>query len=132
MDLSWLTYKHEGDLSVWQMFQGMVLFICFLYLGAMIWLPTIPTQQDHPPQVLISRNTTNQSNIDIKWLGGTDAVFVGNFTVRINNGSWEEYDRPQWTGDLIATIPAKNNSTINVNAFNRAVNTYVPIGVNCV
>ena len=79
---------------------------------------------DHPPQVGIHRLDTE---VYVTWMGGTDAGFVGNFTISINNSTPIVCEQPYLYGTIWEGYAPKNSS-IKVMAWDKAVRTYRPIG----
>ena len=94
-------------------------------IGA-IFLPTFPTTDVHPPQVLIARDG---KNIGIRYMGGIDTAFVGDFQVTVN-GVTKTYPKPS-VYEMVAIVPAPDVTCVNVSAFDKAVRVYRPIGWNC-
>lgn len=80
----------------------------------------------HPPQVSIIRDG---SYIRVIWEGGTDDPFVGNFTVTIDSETGY-YPKP----DLyqpVALIYHPDYACVDVQAYDKAIRIYRPIGYNC-
>ena len=103
-----------------------IILVGICYAAITIFGPLIPISgSDHPPQVGIHRLGTE---VYVTWLGGTDIGFVGNFTVSVNNGTPITCERPLiyniiWQG----YVP--KNSSIKVMAWDKAFQTYRPIGI---
>lgn len=115
------------------------LVVGILYVAATIILPLLPTGTSHPPQVLIWRENTPtifpNDKIHIKYLGGIDDAFVGDFRViykfsHITNTG--DYPKPSLYGDVaVLEFPKGSNVCVSVFANDKAVKTYRPIGYNC-
>jgi hypothetical protein len=115
----------KGNLN--QLLTVIVILLIAGVFGA-IYMPHFPAPDVHPPQVSIIRN---DGYIDIRYLGGIDTAFVGNFTVTVNNVT-THYEKPD-AGQLVAHIQAQPELTcVNVSAFDKAVQSYRPIGWGCV
>ena len=107
-----------------------------LFVVATLVVPFIPTGSSHPPQVLIWRENTPSiypdDRIHIKYMGGIDDGFVGDFKVTVNGLASGNYPKPEAYDDVTTIESPKGSITcINVSAIDKAVQTYRPIGYNC-
>ena len=105
----------------------LIIILAVLIIGmlASIILPQIPVN-DHPPQVTIIRH---YQNIEVKWDGGTDSAFVGNFSVTMDNVT-TYYKKPD-VFQNIAVLYHPEQVCVDVKALDLSVRTYRPIGYNC-
>lgn len=103
-----------------------ILIIATCYAAITIFGPLITISgSDHTPRVGIHRLDTE---VYVTWLGGTDIGFVGNFTVSINNGTPIVCEQPHVYGIIWEGYVPKNSS-IKVMAWDKAFQTYRPIGI---
>lgn len=107
-----------------------MLYFILIILGIFVAASLFPsTNTTHPPQVNIFRVG---DTVDVIWMGGIDDVFVGNFSVTIDNKTDQTtyFPKPLLFQKVVSI---KNNDTIcvDVKAIDRAVQTYRPIGYAC-
>jgi hypothetical protein len=117
----------------------------FFVVATMI-VPLIPTGSDHPPQVIIWRESPptifSTDRIHVKYIGGTDDGFVGNFRIVVSNGIGtggardiaftRDYPKPEVYSDVaVFDVPPGDIACVNVSAIDLAVHAYRPIGYNC-
>ena len=125
-------------------FREILIVVCGLLLlsvVATIILPLIPHNEVHPPRVNIWREYPptiyNYDIVHVKYLGGTDDAFVGNFTVNwtdmgSNITSTGFYQKPPVYYDVVQVLVSKENITcVDAKAWDKAVRVYRPIGYNC-
>ena len=118
------------------------ILIVVLVAGMLFVMVTLTIQflpvggSSHPPQVLIWRENTPSiypdDRIHIKYMGGIDDGFVGDFKVTVNGLASGNYPKPEAYDDVTTIESPKGSITcINVSAIDKAVQTYRPIGYNC-
>lgn len=136
--------ESEEDQSSIQFILIVVLAAGIIFVILTLIAPLFPVGSSHPPQVLIWRESTPSifpdDKIHIKYLGGTDDGFVGDFLVIATaEGSGNflfsgDYAKPEAYSDVaVLDVPRDFNHLVcvNVSAIDLAVHTYRPIGYNC-
>jgi hypothetical protein len=107
-----------------------ILIVCIASVIATLVLPLMPHGTSHPPQVTITREGfKTDDQISIKYDGGIDDAFVGNFSVTIDNVT-TYYTKPE-TGRNFYNGYHPNFTCVDVKAIDRAVRIYRPIGYLC-
>ena len=124
----------------------LVLCICFLIVEFMHqeqnyklqqeqnWIAKLTTQQ----QQSIYQTTTRQKisitrmggAIEVRYLGGQDKGFIGDFRITIDNET--KYYKNPGPYNPIAMIEHWEHTCVDVEAMDKAVQTYRPIGSACV
>lgn len=88
----------------------------------------------HPPQVGITRVN---DDIKLTYLGGIDDGFVGDFRVKYSdangkgNTTTTAFKKPSFVNVVFGTLHSPNITCVDVDAFDKAVQSFRPIGHNC-
>lgn len=117
-------------------FKEVLLVIVIIMVGFLFATFTTLIAQDtnavsssHPPQVTIFRSGTFPDYIKIKYDGGIDDAFVGNFSVTIGNET--DYRENLGVGMIFYNEFNPTNTCVDVKAYDKAVRIYRPIGYRC-